>query len=183
MRSFRFTSARDIESARQFLNDPTFRAAQIGMRIAGTSDSPSDAGRQTSSFLRTVMDELAAALDRIKCGRKQAPDKSQDRAKEIDKAIDHIKAQAQKLEEIMTKIEQLLPKMMAALGDDSKEPCNPTPQLVAVRTAELERIVAKIEWAVESSIYPLPPDLDRLVRKFRPVLRAVPVLFRHSVPH
>ena len=171
IRSLRFANAREIQSARQFLKDPAFGAAQIGMRIALTSASPSDAVRQTNSFLSAVVEELADTLGRLKSERQQAPatvqHDIQDQIKDIDNEINQVKAQSQKLNEIVKKIEQLLPQMMAALGDKSKQPCNPTPQLIAVRTAELGQIIAGIEFAVESSAYPLPPDLDQLVKRFR----------------
>jgi hypothetical protein len=136
-----------------------------------------------SPDLAAAFESFSAARESIKYGSKQSRDESLEKTADIDKAKKRIEVEVQKLEEILTKIEQLLPKMRVALGDESKEPCDPTPHLIAVRSAELARFVAGIERAVESSIHPLPPDLEQLVKKFRPVLRAVPALFRHSVPH
>lgn len=87
IRSFRITSARDIESARQFLNDPTFAAAQIGMRIARTSGSASAAVRDVNSFLTVVVDEVDLAFPQLQQGRQQ--DK-QDRVSEINRSIAQI---------------------------------------------------------------------------------------------
>ena len=159
-------SASDTWAARQFLNDPALGAAQTGMRLAATSDSSSDAVVQTISFLRTVVNELATALDLAKSKRNQFPATS-----------------GNQLAEFNAKFEKMLQQMVAELGHDSNQHCKPTPQLIAVRTAELARMVGKIESAATSSVYPLPADLDWLVKRLRPMLRAVPTLFRHSVPH
>jgi hypothetical protein len=166
-------SASDVWAARQFLNDPALWAAQTRMRMAVTSDSSSDAFALTISFLRAVVNELAAAFDLAKSRWNQIPATT---GTQISQAA------IQKRNDFNTKFEQVVQTMMATLGHESKQHCNPTHQLIAVRTAELARIVAKVESAAASSAYPLPADLDLLVKKLRPMLQAVPTLFRNSVP-
>ena len=179
VKSFGFSRAKNQEAARQFLDDPAFAADLIGRRIAQDSDSPSDAVGQTNAVLRAVVTDLSAGFDRLQKGSNPIKDKILD----IDRVVKQLKAQARKLEEVAAKIEELLPKMMAALGDPAKEPCNPTQQFIDVRVAGLARLVAEIEDLTASSIYPLPPDLQLLVSRFRPVLTAVPALYRYHVVH
>jgi hypothetical protein len=168
-------SASDILAARQFINDPALWAAQSRMRMAATSDSSSEAIVQTISFLRTVVNELAIAFDLAKSKRIQFPATSGNQ-------ISQIQAETQQRNDFNAKFQQVVQAMMATLGHESKQHCNPTQQLIEARTAELARMVGKVESAAASSVYPLPADLVFLVKRLRPMLQAVPTLFRHSVP-
>ena len=143
--------------------------------MAATSDSSSEAIVQTISFLRTVVNELAIAFDLAKSKRIQFPATSGNQ-------ISQIQAETQQRNDFNAKFQQVVQAMMATLGHESKQHCNPTQQLIEARTAELARMVGQVESAA-SSVYPLPADLDLLVKRLRPMLQAVPTLFRHSVPN
>jgi len=178
------STAKERESARQLIQNPAFAAPLVARRITQDSDSPGAAIRQTNSVLRSVVLDLSAlfaAIQQTTETARSAKNKDQvaDRIQSIEHQVKQLKAEITKLDEIMAKIDDLLPKMMAALGDEGKDTCQLKPGMVELRTAELLRMVARIE-AASAASRP-PAELELFVSKLRPIVEAAPVLYRHHI--
>jgi len=177
-------TAKERESARQFIQNPAFAAPLVAWRIAQDSDSPSAAIRKTNSVLRSVVLDLSAlfaaiqqSIETARSGKNK--DQVAGRIQSIEHQVKQLKAEIAKLDEIMAKIDELLPRMMAALGDEAKDTCRLKPGLVEFRAAELMRMVARIE-AASAASRP-PAELELFVSKLRLIVEAAPVLYRHHI--
>jgi hypothetical protein len=162
----------DLTNAVRTLVSTPAAAPQLRLQVVQSAPSTAEAVFVMVSVLRLLAQEAERKFAEMIEQARRDRDRLREQMKAIDAAIEKLKRQAEKIEEVAQKMELLRKAIPAAVGTDPN--CQPNRAVVAARVAELRALQA----AAESSAAALDDARYRAFLEWiRRLLEQVPVLF------